>query len=84
MLLGMAVDRRLPDLHRKPVPQAQFRCDVCQRFVLATDHGVCPACGREPVALMALSSSALVHEPVPWRYVFGVALALAFLAVLAW
>jgi len=26
----------------------------------------------------------LAEDPVPWRYVFAVALALVFLAVLAW
>jgi len=83
MLTRMAVDRRFPDGHRSPSPRAQFRCDLCQRFVLATDHGVCPSCGREPLAMPSLHA-VLVEDPVPWRYVLAVALALAFLAVLAW
>ncbi|MBT8495259.1 MAG: hypothetical protein KJO07_19590 [Deltaproteobacteria bacterium] len=78
----MAVDSRLPDQHRAPSPRARFRCDVCQRFVTATAHGVCPGCGREPLAASILREP--TSRPVPWIYVFGLAVALFFLAVLAY
>jgi hypothetical protein len=82
----MAVDARLPDTQRSPVPRARFRCDLCQRFVLATDHGVCPSCGREPLAVDNLAAHAHKRQgqPVPWIYVLGLAVALFFLAVLAY
>jgi hypothetical protein len=82
----MAVDARLPDSARSPDPGAQFRCDVCQRFVSATAHGVCPSCGREPLTVGNLAAHArkAAGQPVPWIYVLGLAVALFFLAVLAY
>ena len=32
-------------------PGALFRCVVCQRFVKATERGVCPTCGFKPPTL---------------------------------
>lgn len=78
----MAVDSRLPDTHRVPRPGAQFRCDVCRRFVTTTPHGVCPGCGRAPLSLAVRASR--VAESIPWIYVLGVAALLGALVLLAW
>lgn len=79
----MAVDSRLPELGRAPSAGARFRCDVCQRFVRSTEHGVCPGCGRSPLAWRA-PAPARMAEGVPWTYVLGLAALLGALISLAW
>ena len=44
-------DHRFPDGRRPPQPRARFRCQQCARFVIATEHGVCPGCGLGPPAV---------------------------------
>lgn len=44
-------DHRFPDDRHPPQPRARFRCRQCARFVIATEHGVCPGCGLGPPAV---------------------------------
>lgn len=56
-------DMRLPQRAGRPQPRARFRCPVCQRFVTATDHGVCAGCGRAPPAA---TSAGRGPDPRAW------------------
>lgn len=41
-------DPRLPPERERRTSRARFRCTVCERFVRATEYGVCPSCGLGP------------------------------------
>ncbi|MBZ0232994.1 MAG: hypothetical protein K8M05_11750 [Deltaproteobacteria bacterium] len=51
-------------LHRARADvRPRFRCLVCRRFVLGTEHGTCPQCGWEPPKLAAPGLAPSVTPP---------------------
>ena len=62
-------DPRLPPRRDQRQPWARFRCPACQRFVVASAHGVCPRCGLPPPAPVVTGP----RDEETWRQVTGAA-----------
>jgi len=68
-------------LHRARVDvRPRFRCLVCQRFVMGTEHGTCPQCGWEPPSV---APSAKPRRQ-SWGPTALVVLLVALAALLGW
>lgn len=46
-------------------PGARYRCRLCQRFVVATGHGVCPSCGMAPPTFTPVRARTPAVLPLP-------------------
>ncbi len=68
-------------LHRARVEtRPQFRCLVCKRFVLGTEHGSCPSCGWEPPTV----APAVAQRRTSWTPVLVVGTLVVLAALLGW
>ena len=68
-------------LHRARVEtRPRFRCLVCKRFVLGTEHGTCPSCGWEPPSV----TPAVTRRRPSWTPVLVVVTLLVLAAMLGW
>jgi hypothetical protein len=66
----------------QPAPRDRFRCLVCQRFVRATDFGVCPHCGKAPPALSVRFQREVVTPCPPWALIGAATVAVVLLLFL--